>query len=264
MVLTKFLQRWTKSFLGLLSLLTVPIYLRGFYKNTLQPITAIVESNTENEIKATLTKWLQLKTREAQYLSVAVRKILVPCVAPLEMFTRPFAQGAVIFASITQCLSWPSLATSHWSATALFYSCILLSIPSILLGTQQLSVLPEIEDIQSMPADEIYRMRESFLSSTSTLSSASSSPEVSTFVLFVWQAPRMFFAASLACFIGGLISIVISPVALKPGWNADVKVPYIIGIIISTRSNEFADCFDIWFRRRIHAIRFHYRYIWRE
>lgn len=167
-----------------------------------------------------------------------------------------------MFASTTQSLSWPALAASHWSAGALLYACIILAIPSILLGTQQLSVLPEIEDIRTMSEEKIKKMKDSFLSSTPLPICANSTTDISTFVLFVWQAPRTFLAASLASFIGAMISIVISAVASKPGWNAEAKVRHRRPRIARTTTDAVLDGSNFWSCWFVHTHMFRYRDCW--
>src|SRR5437764_13145008 len=102
-------------------------------------------------------------------------------------------------------------------------------------------------------------MKESFLSSTSTLDSTSLSAEISTFMLFVWQAPRMFFAGSMACFIGALNTIVISQVVLKPGWNAEAKVCWNTATVIISNTltlTKFTDRTYIWLHWSVHSYLF--------
>ena len=43
-------------------------------------------------------------------------------------------------------------------------------------------------------------------------------------MLFVWQAPLMCMSYSILCFLAGLSSVVISPLASRPMWNNDASV----------------------------------------
>ena len=43
-------------------------------------------------------------------------------------------------------------------------------------------------------------------------------------MLFVLQSPLMCLAYSILLFLAGLLSFVISPLALKPAWNDEAKV----------------------------------------
>jgi hypothetical protein len=123
-----------------------------------------------------------------------------------------------MFASVTSCLSWNCISNAHWSGPALWYASILLAVPVVLLGTQQLSVLPQKEDIGQLSTVQITLMKERLTEQ------ACDEPRPSRFMLFVWQAPMMFLSYSVVLFLAGFGSIVFSPLAQDQAWNDALKV----------------------------------------
>jgi hypothetical protein len=49
-------------------------------------------------------------------------------------------------------------------------------------------------------------------------------PRPNGIMLVVWQSPLMCLTYSIICFLGGLSSVVISPLAKQPQWNDETKV----------------------------------------
>jgi hypothetical protein len=64
-----------------------------------------------------------------------------------------------MFASVTGCLSWTVVQTSHWSGPALWYSSIVFAITSIFLGAQQTLVFPDADSTDVLAPDKIESMK---------------------------------------------------------------------------------------------------------
>lgn len=126
--------------------------------------------------------------------------------------------GAVMFASVTSCLSWNTIDSRHWSGPALWHATIILSLSAIFTGAQQSLVLPDAASIDTIPQHELDSMKLSFAISTSQPTKASAC------ALFSWQIPMMLLGYAVVGFLGGLCSVVLSPLAQKAGWNEEAKV----------------------------------------
>lgn len=123
-----------------------------------------------------------------------------------------------MFASVTSCLSWNSLNNRHWSGPALWYATIIFSLSCIFTGAQQSLVLPEADSIEKLTSEELERMKQSFAASKQR------SSQPSRLSLFAWQIPLMLLGYAVVTFLGGLCSVVLSPLARNPGWNDETKV----------------------------------------
>lgn len=123
------------------------------------------------------------------------------------------SQGAILFTSIISCLSWSNLSRSHWSGPALWYAGIILSLTSVVLGAQQTLELPEASGtIDALTFKRRLTARHS------------NPPTPSRIMLFALQAPFMCMTYSIALFLAGLTSVVLSPLARQPMWDDDAKV----------------------------------------
>ena len=169
------------------------VYKRGTY----WPIRRILDTTNEIELRKELQKWSRYKNHEAGYVQVF---------------------GAVIFASVSSCLSWDAVNRSHWSGPALWACCIVLALACILTGAQQCLVLPDAETLASLTLEEVESMRLSFTGRAKPLDK----PGVCT--LFAWQIPMMLLSYAVICFLAGLCSVVLSPLARNPHWSGDAKV----------------------------------------
>ena len=121
-----------------------------------------------------------------------------------------------MFASTMSCLSWSNLSSSHWSGPALWYGSIVLALMAVMLGAQQAMFLPDRIDGN---AARDFRKR---LMVRSREKRAELEPRQS--MLFAWQAPLMCLSCSVVFFHAGLLSVVVSPLARKPGWGDEAKV----------------------------------------
>ena len=120
-----------------------------------------------------------------------------------------------MFTSTISCLSWSNLSTTYWPGPALWYGSIILALTSIIVGAQQAMFMPDTVDTE---AAQEFRRRHI------ANNGSEKRPEPRQIMLFVWQAPLMCLSYSIVFFLAGLTSVVLSPLAQRPGWNAEAKV----------------------------------------
>lgn len=124
-------------------------------------------------------------------------------------------------ASVPGCLTWPIAADAHWSGPSLWYACVLLAVTSVFLASQQALVLRDLEMDKKLENDDyVESIRQHFLSWIVD----ERKPEPVVTKLFVWQAPIMFLGFSVFCFLGGLCSVIFSPLARTLEWAPQAKV----------------------------------------
>ncbi|MCJ1456296.1 hypothetical protein MMC28_006656 [Mycoblastus sanguinarius] len=161
--------------------------LQAYQRDTLLPIIFIIEKETEVEVHYELAKCFKIKIREAQYVQVA---------------------GAILFTSTISCLSWNNFSDCHWSAPALWYAGILFALTSIMLGAQQTLMIPDESEVVDA------------LTVQNRLTTNKSLPRrPNCFMLFVLQAPVTCLSYAIMFFLGGLGSVVFSPLAQNSARN---------------------------------------------
>ena len=145
---------------------------------------------------------------------------------------------------------------AHWSGSACWYAGIIWSLLAIVLGQQQMMLVSEVPqtsgdltqlrkhvqegshaqsffglrhpaqgamrekdepkvDEQGYPQHPAYEREHA---------SRMEQQQPSHMVLFALQAPLMCLTYSIVFFLAGLASVVLSPLAVSPGWNAQAKV----------------------------------------
>ena len=110
-------------------------------------------------------------------------------------------------------LSWVTLAGVHWSGPAIWYMGIVLSLTALVVGAQQTVVLPSNVDVDTASAVQQRLQMD-----------GKARPRRD--MLFISQSPIMCFSLSVACFLGGLTSVVISPLSKSPQWGPEAKVTF--------------------------------------
>jgi hypothetical protein len=96
----------------------------------------------------------------------------------------------------------------------------MLSIGSVFLGSQQIFVLPDSNEVQSFSIEQLEDIKSSLTASKKD--DADQHP--SWYMLFVWQCPTMLLGYAVVFFLAGFCSVVLSPLAQNPRWNDDAKV----------------------------------------
>ena len=186
--------------------------LQAYQRDTLLPIIFIIEKETEVEVHYELAKCFKIKIREAQYVQVAVSTIIVffhgPELIPEFKLILSRSQGAILFTSTISCLSWNNFSDCHWSAPALWYAGILFALTSIMLGAQQTLMIPDESEVVDA------------LTVQNRLTTNKSLPRrPNCFMLFVLQAPVTCLSYAIMFFLGGLGSVVFSPLAQNSARN---------------------------------------------
>ena len=148
-------------------------------------------------------------------------------------------QGGFLFTGVASCLQWPGTQNSHWSATASFYACMLLAFVAIVMGSQQLLVLPNErphyldEDFENSTAlhsgercdRELKKSEEQYQQVIiKRLRDTRHDDRPNNFLVFALQAPIMLLTLSVMAFLAGLCSVIFAPLANPPVWDDKAKV----------------------------------------
>jgi len=130
-------------------------------------------------------------------------------------------KGGFLFTSVTSCLQWNSIQSSHWSAPALFYSSLLFSLAAIINGSQQILVLPRERNDSSQ--DDL---EHDIKLATSIREKIRVCPTDALKNLYVYalQTPIMLLTFSVTKFLAELSSVIFSPLAQTIAWGDDAKV----------------------------------------
>ena len=148
-------------------------------------------------------------------------------------------QGGFLFTTVASCLQWPSAQNGHWSAAASFYACMLFAFVAIVMGSQQLVVLPNErprssdEDFKTSTGLESKNRYDRELTDFETkyqqtiverLRDPHYEDRLNIFLIFALQAPIMLLTLSVLAFLTGLCSVVFAPLADQPFWGDNAKV----------------------------------------
>lgn len=148
-------------------------------------------------------------------------------------------QGGFLFTTVASCLQWPGTQNGHWSATAFFYACMLFAFVAIVMGSQQLLVLPNErphysdEDFETSSAlDSKERCDRKLKESEERYQQAvikrlrdtRYDDRPNSFLVFALQAPMMLLTLSVMAFLAGLCSVIFAPLANSPVWDDKAKV----------------------------------------
>ncbi|KAI1343200.1 hypothetical protein F5Y15DRAFT_411995 [Xylariaceae sp. FL0016] len=107
--------------------LTFPYYL-SYRAYTLNPIVDMMSDEDPAALGEKATRFLRRKAREAYHVQI---------------------MGGVAFASNVSALSWNDVPSRHWLCLACWYGSIVLAIGSVIVGTQQKSLIDALADLFS-------------------------------------------------------------------------------------------------------------------
>ncbi|KAL8836069.1 MAG: hypothetical protein Q9176_006526 [Flavoplaca citrina] len=227
-------------------------YHEQFKRTTLQPMIEIIRHQEEPELQQRLLRqWAQTKIREASYIQLA---------------------GGLLFTTVASCLQWPSVEDGHWSARACFYASLLLAFVAIVMGSQQMLLLPSQylpgdpngshERAEALDPKNRYDQELKFkddqyshavvkrLCDTSRDDGAPNS-----ILLFAMQTPEMLLSGSVMTFLAGVCSVVFAPLAAELVWDENAKVmPDPLGVSfwdIWLIPGYFSDCFVLRHSRSV-------------
>lgn len=111
--------------------------------------------------------------------------------------------------SAISTLSWTGLDGRHWTGLSCWYASIILAIVSVLSGAQQTILLESLQNVD-------------FRQTRIRLCGNSYEPKWT--VVFAWQCHLMLLSWAFVCYIAGLTSYIVSPVAINPVWDDNAKV----------------------------------------
>ncbi|KAL9091177.1 MAG: hypothetical protein Q9159_001594 [Coniocarpon cinnabarinum] len=169
-------------------------YYKSLKKDTLDMVDSIIKETDDARLHKKIEIFTRLKTRESRYVEVA---------------------GAVVFTSVTQSLSWPSVANANWSASALLYSSVVLAIAAVVVGAQQQRVLPSFVDDAHLNFNEkslqLFRERLMFRDRKNRS------------VVFALQCPLMMLSFSVLSFLAAMCSTIFGPLVVAIRWDDNAK-----------------------------------------
>ena len=198
------------------------LYREMLKRNTLRPIRDLIKEEDETKRRNLLREWSQMKKHEVTYIQVAVCVLDSSTLGP-SCASNDVSQGGFLFTTVASCLQWPSTQNGHWSAGALFYASILLAFAAIVMGSQQLLVLPSVQiDKVDQDLEEDYRARLNDIVERLCRTPHANRPNY--FHVTALQMPFMVLSFSVLAFFGGLCSIIFAPLAKHIVWDDDAKV----------------------------------------
>ncbi|KAL9061135.1 MAG: hypothetical protein Q9162_000280 [Coniocarpon cinnabarinum] len=176
-------------------------YYKSLKKDTLDMVDSIIKETDDARLHKKIEIFTRLKTRESRYVEVA---------------------SAVVFTSVTQSLSWPSVANANWSASALLYSSVVLAIAAVVVGAQQQRVLPSFVDDAHLNFNEkslqLFRERLMFRDRKNRS------------VVFALQCPLMMLSFSVLSFLAAMCSTIFGPLVVAIRWDDNAKTALTFGI----------------------------------
>ena len=134
-------------------------------------------------------------------------------------------QGGFIFAAMASCLQWPATQNGHWSASAFFYASMLLAFITVVLGSQQMLVLPKERSLVEIDG-ELKDYDEQYLQAVIARfrGPGRDSHRPNRLQVAALQAPFMVLSLSVLAFLAGMCSVVFAPLARAPVWGDNAKV----------------------------------------
>lgn len=173
-------------------------------RTTIDPLTKIASAG-DSELRVLFVEWSELKRNESKYIQIA---------------------GGLLFTSVTSCLQWNSIQTSHWSAPALFYCSLLFSLTSVVNGSQQILVLPGEKRIRSQTD---IQQEEDAAKVVQDRIKGHDPGALKNLYVYALQSPIMLLTLSVATFLAGLFSVVFSPLARNLAWDDHAKIAVMFG-----------------------------------
>jgi hypothetical protein len=119
-------------------------------------------------------------------------------------------QGALVAAIVSSVFSWPTIADCPWTAKALFYATLVLSLFAVTTGFQQSVTLMRY----SKHPEGLALLQKQFQTASKTAAGRVH--------LFVWQIPIMLVNISIGMFLLGVLILVWDIAAQK--WGKDLTV----------------------------------------
>ncbi|KAI1124843.1 hypothetical protein F5Y10DRAFT_248379 [Nemania abortiva] len=135
--------------------------------------------------------------------------------------------GALIASVVSSVFSWSTIEHAPWTAKALFYSTLFMSLTSVAAGSQQSIALYRLGG-----HEEGLKLLKKLLSNSPTSDNEKNSRKVkpSAIQLYVWQMPIMVLNVSISLFLIGVAIVVWDRAAQQPSWNDDTKIAFVASL----------------------------------
>ncbi|KAJ8112382.1 hypothetical protein OPT61_g5236 [Boeremia exigua] len=127
--------------------------------------------------------------------------------------------AALIAAVVSAIFSWPTIEETPWTATAVFYASLILSLATVASASQQSIALHRY----GTHSQGLVMLRKSLASS--------SNKRASRLQIYVWQMPVMLLNVSITLLIVGLFILIWDRVAQTTDWTDNLKVAVVTTLI---------------------------------
>lgn len=159
----------------------------------------------------TASQWRADKIQELSVVNTTVRQystlLETTCQADRD-------QAALIAGVVSGTFSWSTIDLAPWTAKAMFYCTLFVSLSAVATGSQQSIALNR------------YGQHQEGLKSLQQLLTDSKTGKPSQMQKYVWQLPVMLLNISIALFLIGLAILIWDRAASSPAWDADMKVRF--------------------------------------
>jgi hypothetical protein len=152
--------------------------------------------------------WRARKLAELQFISIAVRLVVLPCT-----ILAYLGQSTVLAAAVIGAFSWTTIEEAHWLTHGFWHSSLIFSVLGILLAASEITALHLLGPIdQNCKSDESERVASKYHPLILSPTGDPNRPYVvRRKMLFTWQAPLMFMSYSVCTFLAGLTLLVCTP-----------------------------------------------------
>jgi hypothetical protein len=153
------------------------------------------------------SQWRDDKIQELSVVNVTVRKYMI-----FLKYQTDGDQAALIAGVVSSAFSWPTIEPAPWTAKAVFYCTLFVSLSAVATGSQQSIALTRY----GRSADGLKDLKH--------LLTGNTTGKASRVQQYVWQLPVMLLNISIALFLIGLVILIWARAASSPDWDDDMKV----------------------------------------
>ncbi|KAF2629942.1 hypothetical protein BU25DRAFT_307513, partial [Macroventuria anomochaeta] len=131
--------------------------------------------------------------------------------------------AALIAAVVSAAFSWPTISESPWTARAVLYASLILSLSTVASASQQSIAL-----YRYGAHPQGLEMLQEMLASKKRDRPASTASKLQT---YVWQMPVMLLNISISLLIVGLFILIWDRAAQVVDWTDDMKIALVTSIV---------------------------------
>jgi hypothetical protein len=153
------------------------------------------------------SQWRDDKIQELSVVNVTVSKDIM-----LIEYRTDRHQAALIAGVVSSAFSWPTIEPAPWTAKAVIYCTLFLSLSALTTGSQQSIVLTR------------YGRHQEGLEDLKRLLGGKTDGEAKRAQEYVWQLPVLLLNVSIGLFVIGLMILIWARAASSPDWDDDMKV----------------------------------------